>query len=478
MQRMKGFLDRALNLDFRVPEGLVGWSGFTRMAIITVGGILVLQSSDDLDAPKFFYLILSGTATMVAVLRVRHLRATPGFHAMRGLLLASGALLAVVAVSLPVALLHGVAPSAWLRDATSYALFGAVAFIALDAHGQANSRWMLALALMVGALATISYVIVWMDQRSLLTVPIERLVLPSGALASMFYVVTSSYSFRAAHHRLLWAVIAGIVLGSFLIIGTRGRLPFVVLPLVLGLWSTRQVRANLPSWIVHFAAAAAVVVTVPLLQELATPSTTPPAQRPTEVLGRRIDSVDDLVTNPGGDPSMRERVSQTIGALQVFISDPIVGAGPGLEIPWTDYAGETQQGYALDSPIILLSKFGLVGLAAAALWVAAFSVLGRHVYDRIRGTPESLILVGEAAVLLYASVFQPPMQDKGTSFALMIVLALVLNRAFVSEPSVTTDSRRPAHSARNGLVQDETGRLPDVSGRLTLGPRGVTPIRS
>lgn len=435
---MRGSLERAVGSRIRLPMGLIGWNGFTRLAIITLGGIVVLQSSDDLDATKVVYLILAGTAALFAIARWRRLRATDAFQSVRGVLLASVALLAVVAVSLPIALSHGVAPSTWLRDAASFGLFGVVAFIGVDAHDQADRRWMLALALVVGALATVSYTFVWLDQRSLLAAPIQRLVLPSGALASMFFVVTSSYSFRAARYRLLWALIAGITLGLFLIIGTRGRLPFALLPVLLGLWSTRQLRANLPSWAVHIAAAAAVVIAVPLIQELATPSTTPPGQRPTEVLGRRIGSIDDLVTNPGGDASMRERVSQTIGAWQVFSNDLILGAGPGLEIPWTDYAGRRQSGYALDSPVILLSKFGLVGLGAAGLWIMAFTRFARRVLVRIRGTPESLVFVGEVIVLLYASIFSPPMQDKGTAFALMMVLALVMNRAYVAGTTVVS----------------------------------------
>jgi hypothetical protein len=53
---------------------------------------------------------------------------------------------------------------------------------------------------------------------------------------------------------------------------------------------------------------------------------------------------------------------------------------------------------------------------------------------RIRGSPEWLVLVGEVAVLLYAALFSPPMQDKGMPFALMLVLAMVLRRAYVLAP--------------------------------------------
>lgn len=416
------------------PSGLRSWVGhpgfgaFVRLATITFGGVLVLQSSDALDAPKIAYLVLAGAAVLVAFVRLPSLRHTRAFSVTRPLLVAMIALLAVIALSLPVALSHRVSPMSWLRDAVAYGLFALVALVALDAH-RASHRLLLGLALVVGALSTASYILTWLDIRSIAEAPIERLVLPSGGLASMFFLLTSAYSFRPSRRQILWAAVAGATLGLFLIIGTRGRIPFVLLPLVLAAASSAGVRANFRSWAIQYVVAALVVVSVPVIQELWTPPGTPPELRPTQVIGRRVDSIDDLVTNPAGDASMRERVSQTLGAWDVFAANPVLGAGPGLAIPWTDYAGKPQAGYDLDSPVLLLAKFGLVGALAAMGWLVAFGRLSTAVIGRIREQPEFVLLVGQIVVFLYASIFSPPMQDKGMSFALIFVLALVLNRA-------------------------------------------------
>jgi hypothetical protein len=345
-------------------------------------------------------------------------------------------LLALVAVSLPIAVSNGVSPMDWLRDAAAYALFALVAVVALDAH-RASHRALLVLALVVGALSTASYIVTWLDIRSIADAPLERLVLPSGALASMFFLVTSAYSFRPSRRQILWAAVAGATLGLFLIIGTRGRIPFIALPLVLAAVSSRGVRANFRSWAVQYIAAAVIIVSVPVLQELTTPPETPPEQRPTEVIGRRVDSIDDLVVNPGGDASMRERISQTVGAWNVFTANPVLGAGPGLAIEWSDWVGKARAGYDLDSPVLLLAKFGLAGAFAAAGWLIAFGRLSAAVLPRVRGSPEFVLLVGQIVVFLYASIFSPPMQDKGMSFALMLVLALILNRAFAHSTTVS-----------------------------------------
>jgi hypothetical protein len=413
------------------------WAAFARLVLITVGGVLVLQSSDRVDPAKLAYLVVAGISVIMSAVHAWQIRNSQPGRASRGLLFAMFVLLAVVAISLPVALAHGVGASAWLRDAVAYGLFAVVALVALDSHA-VQPRWLVGLALVIGALATVSYAAVWLDRRSIADVSIDRLVLASGALASMFFVIASSFSFRARRGRLWWAAIAGVSLGLFIVVGTRSRLPFILLPILLGVLAGGGLRRNLPSWVVHVIAAAALIIAVPLLQGAATPQGGAPGEAPSDGFGRRVDSIDDLITNPGRDASMRERISQTVAAWQVFVSDPVLGAGPGLEIEWTDYAGDTQRGYALDSPLTLLAKFGIIGAVAAAVWIVAFARFSRVALHRLRGSAESLILVGFSVVLVYGSLFLPPMQDKGTSFALMVILALVMGRAFDAREQTVT----------------------------------------
>lgn len=416
-------------------RGLGHSAGFAALAILIFGGILVLQSSEVLDVPKLVYLAVAVAVVCFAIVRTATRRDTPAFRSMRELWVASAALIGVLVISLGVALANDITPSAWARDAASYGLFAVVPVMAFVAHRDAPRNGLLGLTVLAGALATLSFALTWLDRRSILTEPIERLVLPSGAFASTFFIVASAYSFRAPRYRLLWAVGAGLTLGAFLVVGSRSRLPFVVVPLLLGVLAGQGFRTSIPSWLVQYGLAIAVVLIVPIGEALAPSGPSVEPETPTEVLGRRVGSIDDLVTNPGGDPSMQERVSQTVAAWEVFERQPILGAGPGLGIRWTNYSGETEESIALDTPVIFLAKFGLLGLAVAAIWIVAFARFTRDMLRRIRGSPEWLVLIGEVGVLLYASLFSPPMQDKGMPFALMLVLALVLRRAFIPMPA-------------------------------------------
>lgn len=430
--------------NLRSADGFLpaGWGGFLRLAIVTVGGILVLQSTDSVDASKVAYLLLAGIAVAGTLLRLPRLRHTDSFSSLRELLGASVVLLFVIALSLPVALGHGVPPLEWLRDASAYGLFSLAALVALDAHA-APRAWLLALGVTVGALSAASYVIAWLDIRSIADAPIERLVLPSGALASMLLVVTSALAFGGTRRRYWWAIAAGATLGLFLILGTRGRVPFVLLPIMMAALAGGRVPARMGSLAAQLAVAVAVVLAVPVIQTLADSTTSsgqpssagqPPAtgqpQQPTDVIARRIGSINDLVQNPAGDPSMRERLSQTIGAWRLFVENPLVGAGPGALITWNDYAGQEQRTWTVDSPLGILPKFGLVGLAAGLAWIVSAGMFAARVLPRLRGSSEWLMLVGQIVVLSYATLFAPPMQDKGTAFAIMLVLALVLHRAY------------------------------------------------
>jgi len=414
------------------PVGTRVWNGEVRAAIVIVGGVLVLQTSDALTLPKVLYFVLAAVAVaggLLAVLRARH---GLSYVAMRGLLVASLIVMAVLALSLPVALLNGTPFVSWLRDSVSYGLFAVVAFMAFDAafdpRVERSTKWILLLTIAVGALVTVSYTAEWLGRRDTIGLTIERLVLPSGAFASAFFVMTSAYSFRADRHRFLWALAAGLALGLFLLTGTRGRLPFFLLPILLAVLSrNRGLRVIGPSLLIHAAAVALIVIVtwgLPALRSPADPAGTAPTW------AERTGTVDDLVTRPATDLSFQERVSQTVAAWQVFVRQPIVGTGPGHEIAWTDYAGETRREYNLDSPVVFLSKFGLLGAAAAAGWIFAFFMLVRRMRQHIGSTPEYLALFGFSIVMIYGALFSPPMQDKGFAFALILVLALALRRAF------------------------------------------------
>jgi hypothetical protein len=417
------------------------WNGGTRAGIVVFGGLLVLQSSGTLDGPKIVYLALAVAAAIGAAVAVSK-AAREGTLLDRTLPVASVLLIVFLAVSLPVALMHGTPPTLWLRDAATYGLFGSAVFLAVDLERSATRKLMLTLFLVAGILATIGFTIEWMDRRDIMRLSLPWIPLPSGALPSALFATASAFALRS-DRRLGWAALAGILLASFLLLGTRSRLPFVALPILLAVMSGRaRWRDQLPSLLVIGLSTAVFFSAATLALNLASGGesgpTTPPPVNAGE-LGDRIGSVGDLVRNPAGDPSFQERVAQTKAAWNVFVTNPILGTGPGYEISWTNFIGQQESGYYLDTPMMEVAKFGIVGLALGLVWIAAFALFVRDGYSGARESPEVLALIGFSAILVYSLPLSPPTHDKGTALALTFLIALVL-RASRRERS----TRQPA----------------------------------
>jgi hypothetical protein len=90
----------------------------------------------------------------------------------------------------------------------------------------------------------------------------------------------------------------------------------------------------------------------------------------------------------------------------------------------------------LDTPLIYLAKFGLLGLVPLALFAAAGLRLAFELWrQRERVRIEYLTVVGFAFVLVVLGIQSFPFEDKGASFALILVLALGVSGLIRQDPA-------------------------------------------
>jgi O-antigen ligase len=128
----------------------------------------------------------------------------------------------------------------------------------------------------------------------------------------------------------------------------------------------------------------------------------------------------------GATSSLRERLTQSSLAWQLFIREPIFGTGPGYAVDWVDESGKEHHTFNTDSPLSFASKFGLLGLAALLVVLLLGAKLIQAIH-RVSGWTPPLV-----ALLMYLSVgaayatLAVPMEDKGFSFGLIILVALSL----------------------------------------------------
>lgn len=406
------------------------WGGI-RLGIVVLGGLLVLQSSPELDATKLAYLLVSLVALGAGLRRI--VAAGLGWRSGRygQLLVLDAALIGLLGGSFLVAQGHGTPPVDWFRDVVSYALFAAIPVLAWDAGTSSSSRFLVTLLVITGIMASASWTLEWLNRRELADLPIDRLFLPAGRIATALYALALAVAIHARGLAWRWAVLAGAVLGLLFVSGTRSSLLVLLVPLMIALlvrarpWSHKGVI--LAS---HLAAALVVFVLVGnVLAGTGTHSPDAPVdgeQAPAEGAAERIGSIGTLAERPLDDASVRERIAQYRAAWDLFASSPVVGVGPGHVIEWTDVSGYPRSDFTADTPLVLPAKFGVVGLVVVGLVAVAYVAYLAGAVRKLGWVPATLAL---GAFVLGTGVGLPlgmAVEDKAFSFALAMLLAIVI----------------------------------------------------
>jgi hypothetical protein len=414
-----------------------GWGAKLRLPFVVFGGMLALQSSADLDATKLIYL--AGTAICLAGALVSAWRQRGTYEArqLAPWFLGSAALVAMLVVSFPISSANGTPAMAWLRDAATYGLFAAVPVFALDAHLTLSRRALLTILVIAGLAGGLSWAVEWLARRDIVELPLSRILLPTGQLPTALYVFASAAALSSRRFAS-WAVLAGVVLGLFLVTGTRSSLILLAGPLAMVVaagWQ-RAMAAFRPLALHAFVAVFVVVVFQVSLSAAAadplpddgggSPAPGPAETSGPDVIGDRFGSLPDLLGSPASDASIRERAAQYQAAWSLFVRSPVWGVGPGHPIEWIDVSGIRRDEFTADTPMVLPAKFGGIGVAVFAVIAYAFVSVAIAAFRRAGPSrvPLSLIGYGSVAAVGLPLGFLP--EDKGASMALMILVALSL----------------------------------------------------
>ncbi len=433
----------------QLPCGPSHLLGPLRISFVLFGGMVALQSSPTLDLTKVVYLFGTILCFLGALLVVWRMRASQTVINMIPWLAASLALVALIGISFFVARLNGTPVIDWVRDAAAYGLFAAVAVFALDAHVSVPRRFLVAILLLAGVLGGLSWMVEWLARRDILDLPIARLVFPSGQLPGMLYQFAAAMALVSSRSRIPWTFLAGVILAMFLITGTRSSLILLVGPVaMIMLLGRARLSSSLRPMVAHGIIAAAVVVgfqaAVTLLPATLPPTVEPPdgsaAARPTttprpDVLGDRVASLPSLLRNPTSDASMRERIAQYEATWTLFASSPIFGVGLGHPIEWIDVSGFDRSDYTADTPLVMPAKFGVAGILVFVCFAIAYISIARQVLRRRRHSAVAMTLVGYAATTLVGLPLGFPVEDKGASLALILLLGLTLMELRPNNPS-------------------------------------------
>jgi O-antigen ligase len=408
-----------------------------RIALVVFGGIFLLQTQAGLDTKKLAFLAGFVVAFGGAVLNIQTISRTSAYRLARPLFAASFVLVGLAAVSLAVAYAHGIPQKDWLRDIAPYLFFAAAPVFAVDAQAAMSQKTIARLLLAGGLLTAAAFSLQWLQRRGIAHLPISRLGVATLFVPAALFAYAMSAALQRGTRRLRWLLLAALLLAMLVATSTRSTLALAVAPLAIAI----GIRRNLTPRTVRLAILApiAVVLTLALAQGVLV--ATGASQ---EVLAKRLE-IFKSTGNEQADASYDDRMTQTGVAWNTFKVNPLFGAGAGAEFEWKPRGLPLRSSSALDTPATFPAKFGLLGLATALILVVTYWSFIRTLARRAEPTVAQLALVGYFAVVAVLTLLTNSLEDKGLSFGLILLLALVLGEAG-QFTHARTDETRPSRS--------------------------------
>jgi hypothetical protein len=126
--------------------------------------------------------------------------------------------------------------------------------------------------------------------------------------------------------------------------------------------------------------------------------------------------------------------------------------------------GSRESDFILDTPVTFPAKFGVLGLLVLLFVVAKFFVFTRRLGRGRAPTVAYLALVGYLTVVAALGLLAPPFEDKGLSFGLILILALVL------APVDRVPARAPERRHARLVARPRRRPLPLTAPPATLRP--------
>jgi hypothetical protein len=405
------------------PHGTVFWFG--------VGILLTYQTSTAISTSKVAFLLiailLAGRALGRILRRIqRNPVASDGYRAvLRGFALLITAL--IFAILVGVSRNNTVANV--IRDLSTYTLLAVSIPIGLDATGSASERTQGRIMWVVGLLASIGFTVNWLTRRGVGTFGLTNLVLATTTLLALIVSYSVVRGLGDRIRRVSWLLLAAIGVSSVVLTGTRSGLILVVAALGTAL-AGKSARVRGGRVVLFLAVGTSIgAYLLPLVgNEISTDG----------FFVSRFAKLGDLFN--GGLASDQSAIARSAAygiSNAAWRQHPWLGQGFGRP-----YAGGTlnPQGtlvFGLDSPIIILAKFGLVG---ALLIGAAFSVALRGLKLLPNYDQRSLPVVAGFVTYAVASLpFGVILEDKGASLVIALLL-LTASRQRRSEAGVEDDN--------------------------------------
>jgi O-antigen ligase len=291
---------------------------------------------------------------------------------------------------------------------------------ALDAQWAFSRTALIRVLACAGALATISFSTYWLEQRHIANLPFSSFTLSSFLVPAALVAYAMGAALHSNRGRVRWLSLAALVFGLLVVSGTRSTLILVLAPIVVVIGARRYLSARFFRLVV-VAPLAVLVIAVAVYSVIEATDAS------TSVISERISTLKE--TGTSGDASYHDRQAQADVAIDVFSANPMFGGGPGTYFNWTVANGGKRSAFILDTPMAFPAKFGILGLGVLAFLVLSYASFVRSVVRLNHPSPETLAFTAYLAIGIAVSFLTNPLEDKGWTLGLVLLLALVLQAA-------------------------------------------------
>ena len=397
-----------------------------RILFLVFGGFLALQSSQGVGSVKLLYLAGVLVSLGGALFRFSKGEDRLARGVARPLMRVSIAMSTLIAISLLVAQAHGISTTNSLRDLAPYVLFACAPVFAIDAAGAFSHRGLVRLLVIAGIAATLSFATNWLEIRGIAHLPISKFALSSFDLPVALFVYATACALHTNRHRIRWVLLSVLVFALMLVTGTRLTLILAIAPIVVVLGARRLMSGRF----IRLALGGPIAVVLMLGAVLGVLAAT---QGSTTIISDRIATLEHTGTT--NDPSYRDRLAQTRVAADTFDANPILGSGPGTPFDYTTAGHFQGSTFTPDTALDFPAKFGIAGLAVVGFLVLSYGSFLRSALRFNHPRTETLALIAYLAVTLVETLLQNPLEDKGFTFGLILLLALVFRTRLPVAPA-------------------------------------------
>ncbi|WP_146247772.1 O-antigen ligase [Curtobacterium sp. MCSS17_006] len=353
---------------------------------------------------------------VVGAFRLRKLEAQ---QIPRGIFISVGIMLLLLLVWSARIAAGGVSVDDWIRDALNYILFPVAVLIGADAGTSLRRALIGRLILIVGVFGAFAFMSTWLARRSGETLGFEQVGLASSFVPLTSIALCLAIFFAGERWRGA-ALLLG--LGQMVLLAVSGgRTVWIYCVAAL---LAAFLAAGVPLSVRIGRAAVALVATLFGVTVVFSLSTAIGGGIAVARITRFRSVADGGLQSLLADGSAIERIRAYQWTTAIWQEHPLVGRGLGYTFPSVTTGNFNVGIYTLDTPIVVLAKFGIVGtlLILAAIAVLWWTLRNGSKSDRTARAV--LITLSVVVLVLLPNGF--PIENRGFNLLVCLTVAYVL----------------------------------------------------